>query len=90
LHTKRLVAPTKPGKSSGGKGLPLKADTRSDDKKRKLPVSLTTPEFFFEVAVGVTKFVRWRDLLEMAGSGSIIRRGCYNLNHFSNLFTRSR
>jgi hypothetical protein len=29
----RLVVPTKPGNSGGGKGLQLKADARSDDRK---------------------------------------------------------
>jgi hypothetical protein len=29
----RLVVPTKPGNSGGGKGLQLKADARSDDGK---------------------------------------------------------
>jgi hypothetical protein len=29
----RLVVPRKPGNSGGGKGLQLKADARSDDRK---------------------------------------------------------
>jgi hypothetical protein len=29
----RLVVPMKPGNSGGGKGLQLKADARSDDRK---------------------------------------------------------
>ena len=31
---KKLVVPLKLGNSGGGKGLPLKADARSDDRKR--------------------------------------------------------
>ena len=50
----RLVVPMKPGNSGGGKGLQLKADARSDDRTRRLAISLTTPELFSEVADGVT------------------------------------
>jgi len=49
----KLVVLTKPGNSGGGKGLQLRADARSDDRKG-LAMSLITPRLFSEVAVGVT------------------------------------
>ena len=50
----RLVVPTKPGNSGGGKRPQLKADARSDDRNERLAMSLRTPQSFSEVADGVT------------------------------------
>ncbi len=50
----RLVVPTKPGNSGGGKGPQLKADAKKRRRKGRLALSLITPKLFSEVADGVT------------------------------------
>jgi hypothetical protein len=50
----RLVVPTKPGNSGGGKGLSVEGGRKKRRQKGRLAISLTTPELFSEVADGVT------------------------------------